>query len=215
MTFTKTLACCLALAAIANFTEAAESIAYRLSNSKEMHFDDPQKAEQHLAAVKKLGCEASLDSHNGHTDVIYKSTRWQSIEVATDTLAHQWEDWLKQAGFETIHGHAADHGGNHAGHDHAGHDHSGHNHGPGEAEEVAYQLPSWKTIHIEDESQLPQLVAIMNGLGCEVRSEKHGGHADLSVRCPTWKHIELSSHRAATNWEGWLKQNGFVTRHEH
>jgi len=221
--FTNTIVCCLALAAVVNTSEAAESIAYRLSETKEIHFDDPRKAEQHLAAVKKLGCEARLDSHNGHTDVAYRSMRWQSMEVANDELAHQWEDWLKKAGFETVHGHSADHGSghsahdghDHSGHDHAGHSHAGHNHGPGEAEEVAYQLSRWKTIHVEDERQLPELVALMKGLGCEVRSEKHGGHADLTVRCPTWKHVEFDSHRVAARWEEWLKKNGFATRHEH
>ena len=130
LNFTKRILCCLALVSLAGAADAAESIAYRLSETKEMHFDDARKAEQHLAAVKKLGCEARLDSHGGHTDVIYRSTRWQSMEVATDELAHQWEDWMKKAGFETLHGHAADHGAghdDHAGHDHAGHSHAGHN----------------------------------------------------------------------------------------
>ena len=223
LNITKTVVCCLVVAAIANTSEAAESIAYRLSDTKEMHFDDARKAQLHLEAVKKLGCEARLDSHGGHTDVVYRSTRWQSMEVATDKLAHQWEDWLKKSGFETIHGHSADHGTghnvsdghDHSGHDHAGHSHAGHNHGPGEAEEVAYQLPQWKTIHVEDQRQLPELVALMKGLGCDVRSENHGDHADLSVRCKTWKHIEFESHKAAASWEAWLKNNGFVTRHEH
>ena len=116
LNFTKRILCCLALVSLAGVAEAAESIAYRLSETKEMHFDDARKAEQHLAAVKKLGCEAKIDSHGGHTDVIYRSTRWQSMEFATDELAHQWEDWLKKAGFETLHGHATDHGAGHADH---------------------------------------------------------------------------------------------------
>lgn len=218
LNFTRTVVCCLALAAVPTSTEAGEAIAYRLSETKEMHFDDGRKAELHLAAVKKLGCEARLDSHDGHSDVIYRSTRWQSMEVATDTLAHQWEDWLKKAGFETVHGHAADHGTGHDardGHDHSGHDHDGHSHGPGEAEQVAYQLPRWKTIYVEDERQVPELVALMKGLGCEVRSEERAGRAGLSVRCTTWKHIEFDSHRAAAGWEDWLKKKGFITRHEH
>ena len=223
LNLTKSTLCCLALATLTGAAEAAESIAYRLPKTKEMHFDDARKAEQHLAAVRKLGCEARMDSHGGHTDVIYRSTRWQSMEVSTDKLAHQWEDWLKKAGFETVHGHSADHGTghnandghDHSGHDHAGHSHAGHNHGPGQAEEVAYQLPRWKTIHTEDERQLSELAALMKGLGCEVRVEAHGGHSDLRVRCATWKHIEFNSHQAAASWEGWLKKNGFITRHEH
>ena len=215
---TKTIFCCLALAAVVNTSEAGEAIAYRLSKTKTMHFDDARRAEQHLAAVKKLGCEARMDSHSGHSDVIYRSLKWQVMEVANDKLAHQWEDWLKKAGFEAIHGHSADHGIGHSEHDgldHSRHSHAGHNHGPGESEEVAYQSPQWMTVHIEDERQMAELVALMKGLGCEVRSEKHGGHADLSVRCAKWKHIEFESHKAAATWEGWLRKKGFVTRHEH
>lgn len=218
LNFTKRILCCLALVSLAGAADAAESIAYRLSETKEMHFDDARKAEQHLAAVKKLGCEARLDSHGGHTDVIYRSTRWQSMEVATDELAHQWEDWMKKAGFETLHGHAADHGAghdDHAGHDHAGHSHAGHNHAPGQVEEVSYRMDQWKTLHIEDARQAPEIIAMMKGLGCEVRSDNHAGRADVSVRCTQWKHIELASHQAAQGWEGWLQKQGFVVKHDH
>ncbi len=217
---TKNTACLLVLFTFAGVAHAEESIAYRLSDWKEMHFDDARKAEQHLAAVKQLGCEARMGSHGGHVDVVYRMAKWQSLEVATDKLAHQWEAWLKGSGFETIHGHAVDHGnphGNHsnAKHSHANHSHAGHNHGPGATETVEYRLQDWKTIHIENPNQSPELIAILKGLGCEVRSETHGGHTDLSIRCPQWTHIEFDSHKSATAWEAWLKQNGFSARHSH
>ena len=148
----------------------------------------------------------------------YRSAKWQVMEVASDELAHQWEDWLKRAGFETVHGHAADHGAGHSdhdGHDHSGHNHAGHNHGPGEAEEVSYALRDWKTIHSQNAAQMSEMVALMKGLGCEVRTEDHGGHTDVSIRCPQVKHIEVASHAAASGWQEWLQKNGFKTRHEH
>jgi len=209
------MVCCLALALLAGVAEAAESIAYRLMETKELHFDDANKAEQHLAAVRKLGCEARSDSHEGHTDVLYRSTRWQSMEVATDKLAHQWEGWLKKAGFETLHGHAVDHGSEHDAHDHLGHSHAGHSHGAGEQEKVAYRMDQWRTMHIEDERQAPEIIAMMKGLGCEVQTDRHAGHSDVRIRCTQWKHIEVSSHRAAQGWEAWLKQQGFAVKHEH
>jgi len=207
----------LALAS-ANIATATESIAYRLPEWKEMHFDDARKAEQHLAAVKKLGCETQLNSHNGHTDVVYRAVRWQSMEVANDKLAHQWQDWMNSSGFETLHGHSADHGTGHDphdGHDHAGHSHEGHNHDPGQAEEVSFVMQKWQTLHVNDVSQAPEIAAILKGLGCEVRSENHDDHTDVFVRCQKWKHVELSSHRTAQIWEGWLKQQGFTVKHEH
>ena len=212
---------CLFAISSGTSSAAGEAIAYRLPKWNTMHFEDSAKAKQHLAAVKKLGCEAKADSHSGHIDVAYRSGQWRSLEVATDKLAHQWEAWLKGAGFETLHGHAENHAGHdhdghgHAGHDHADHDHAGHNHGPNGAEEVAYRLPRWKTVHIKDKAQMEEFVALMKGFGCEVRTEAHSGHVDTSVRCPEWKHIELPTHKVAQRWESWLAKNGFEVRHEH
>ncbi len=226
LNLTKTAVCCLAVESLSSVSDASEAITYRLSKTKEMHFEDGRKAEQHLAAVKKLGCEARLDSHGGHTDVLYRSAKWQVMEVANDKLAHQWEDWMKKAGFETVHGHAANHGTahdahdghdghDHSGHDHAGHSHEGHDHGPGKSEEVSCVLPNWKTIHSRDAAETSELVALMKGLGCEVRTDDHGEHKDVSVRCPKSKHIEVASHQAAAGWQNWLRKNEFETRHEH
>ena len=205
----------LTLALLAQSASAEEAIAYRLSDWHQMHFEDPVKAEQHLAAVRKLGCEVRQDAHDGHVDVVYRSARWQALEVASDELAHQWEDWLKGSGFETLHGHAADHAGHdHAGHDHAGHDHAGHDHDPGAVEEVAYRLPAWRTSQVDSAEQLPQLVALMQGLGCEVRVDQQV-RGTIRFRCPQWKHIELPSHQAAAGWEDWLRRAGFEVRHTH
>ncbi len=202
--------CCLAIITCTHMVSASEAIAYRLSDWNEMHFDDPAKAAQHLAAVEKLGCEARQDNHNGQTDVVYRLPQWQALEVASDELAHQWEAWLKGAGFETLHGHAADH----AEHSQDSHDHShdGHSHGPQGAEEVAYRLADWTTSRIENPEQLSQYVALMKGLGCEVQVDTQ---VNVSVRCSQWKHIEVPSHEVASGWENWLHKSGFEARHSH
>lgn len=215
------LLCFAALLSVGTVVSAEESIAFCLPKWKEMHFDDSAKAQQHLAAVQKLGCEAKIDSHGGHTDVVYRSPKWKSMEVSDDKLAHQWESWLKKAGFETLHGHAADHGGDdhagHEGHDHAAHDHdhAGHSHAEGQVEEVNYRMMGWKTLHVENKEQLAELTAMLRGLGCELKSSQHSGHADLSFRCPQWKHIEVGSHQVATTWEQWLAKTGFEAKHIH
>ena len=204
---------------LAGSCHAAEAIAYRLPKWNTMHFEDSVKAKQHLETVKKLGCEAKQDSHSGHIDVAYRASNWKSLEVANDKLAHQWEAWLKGAGFETLHGHdhgKHDHDGHdHAGHDHAGHDHDGHSHGPGGAEVVAYRLPSWKTVHFKKKAEMEEFVALMKGFGCEVRTESHSGHVDTTIRCPKWKNIELPNHKVAQSWQTWLAKNGFEVKHEH
>lgn len=187
-------------------SHGATSIAYRLSDWKTLEYDDAGKAGQHLQAVKKLGCEARQEGHDGHVDVTYRSPRWQVLEVETDQLAHQWESWLKGAGFETLHGHPEDH---------EGHDHSNHSHGPEGAEHVAYRLANWKTIHADDQRRHAETVALLKGLGCEVKADGHDGHSDVTFRCPEWMHLELASHQAAQGWEDWLTRSGFEVRHDH
>jgi hypothetical protein len=190
------------------------AIAYRLSKWKTMHFDDSAKATKHAATVKKLGCETKTDNHGGHIDVTYRRGAWKSLSLSDDKVAHQWEKWLKGAGFETLHGHS--HNQSKTGVSQAGHDaHAGHNHGPNGVESIAFRLTNWKTFHYEKKSDVDQLVAIAKGLGCEVREDKHGGHSDVVIRCREWKHAEFPSHTMATKWETQLKKLGFEARHEH
>ncbi|QDV55382.1 hypothetical protein [Rosistilla oblonga] len=203
--------CFVALASIGSVSCAEESIAFCMPEWKEMHFDDGAKAQLHLAAVQKLGCEAKIDNHGSHIDVVYRSPKWKSLEVADDKLAHQWESWLKKAGFETLHGHAADHGGD----DHAGHEGHDHSYTAGQIEEVNYRVSEWKTMHIETKEQITELTAMLKGLGCELKISQHSGHADLSFRCQQWKHIEVGSHQVATTWEQWLVKMGFEVKHDH
>lgn len=199
----------------------AASVAYRAAKERTTHFDDSATARQFVEAVRKLGCEASIDDHGNHLDVSFRLAEWKSITLKTEKLAHQWEDWLKKNGFETIHAHGED--GDHAGHDHSGlkhrevssgHSHGdGHNHGTGEV--LTYSLTRWQTLHARNQSDEDQLIAVMKGLGCDVRVDEHGGHGDITYRCPRPMHLEMSSHRVAASWEDWLQKKGFRTEHVH
>jgi hypothetical protein len=184
------------------------AIAYRLNKWKTMHFNDGNKAKQHAAAVKKLGCETKTQDHAGHIDVTYRQNGWKALSLSNDKVAHQWQTWLKGAGFETLHGHADNHG-------KGGGAHAGHNHGPHGAESIAFRLPAWKTFHYDKQADVDQLVAIARGLGCEVREDKQSGHKDVEIRCRDWKHAEFASHSSATRWEQQLRKLGFEARHEH
>ena len=220
------------------------SVAYRLRQTKTVHFDDAGKAQLHLETVRKLGCEAVMDSHGGHMDVSYRLTSWKALTLVSDQTAHQWEDWMKKSGFETLHAHGEDHdhsGLNQTGADHAGHNHGtagtsapgarplasghfhgdGHNHGAvgGDAhavqEVVSYSLSNWSTTHARDQRESDEVVAILRGLGCEVKEERHDGHADVIFRCARPMHLELPSHQVALGWENWLQKTGFRTQHMH
>lgn len=82
-----------------------EKVEYRLTSWKTMHFDDTKKGGDHFDAVKKLGCEVKKDNHGGHLDVSYRCKEWKAMNVASHNAAHDWEKWLKGAGFETKHAH--------------------------------------------------------------------------------------------------------------
>lgn len=184
------------------------TIAYRLVDGKTMHFDDQQKATDHLQAVQRLGCEVAQAEHAGHGDVSYRCTKWKTLTVENDKLAHQWQEWLTGAGFETLHGHPE--GDAHEQQAHAQeHAHEGEEH-----EEVTYRLASWITLHPKQEDEAKELSAIFKGLGCELREARHEGHFDISIRCPETMHIDVASHEAAEFWQKWLAKSGFESRHE-
>jgi hypothetical protein len=129
------------------------------------------------------------------------------MAVATGQLADHWEAWLKEAGFETLHGHASDHSGDNE------HDHT--EHGPDKAEKVIYRLPNWNSLHLSNPEQIAELTAMLKGLGCELKSSQHAGHSDLSFRCQQWTHIDVGSHEVAATWEKWLAKTGFEVQHNH
>lgn len=97
----------IAASLFANSALAAEKeiVGYRLQKWKTIHFDDGQKANIHIKAVKKLGCEVKKDDHGSHIDVTYRCPKWQEIALKTHDSARQWEKWLKASGFETKHAH--------------------------------------------------------------------------------------------------------------
>ena len=83
------------------------------------------------------------------------------------------------------------------------------------AEVVKFRLPEWRSQHFGNESQAKTFLDTVAHLGCEAKSGAHGGHIDVSYRCGEWRALQAASHESAHQWETWLKQAGFETRHEH
>ncbi|MGN6135322.1 MAG: hypothetical protein ACTHK7_11800 [Aureliella sp.] len=173
-----------------------ESVAYQLAAWKSLHFDDAQKAAQHAATVKKLGCEVRQSAHSGHTDVSYRCPEWKTLAVANHQLAAQWIGWLKGSGFDVSHAHPA----------------SQFATGP---EAVEFRLIKWKSLHGTNSPQETQLVNQLKTIGCEVAVEQHNGHSDIRFRAPTWRDIHVADHASAEQWSTWLEQNGFEVHHSH
>ncbi|WP_459555847.1 hypothetical protein [Lacunimicrobium album] len=175
---------------------SGETLGFQLADWKEAHFDDPAKAEQHFQTLKKLGCEVEKGGHAGHIDVRYRVKEWKTLNVASHDLAHQWEGWLKGAGFDVFHGHKD----------------AAFSQGP---EAVEFRLVTWKTIHSNGGNEQAQIVDTLKKVGCEVKVDQHDGHTDIKYRSPVWTDIHLADHPTAEKWMGWLKANGFETQHEH
>ncbi len=176
----------------------AEVVAFQLTEWHQQHFDDAQKAAQHFQAIKDLGCEVKQSQHDGHTDIVYRCATWKEMKVANHKLAEQWNGWLQGSGFDTHHAHVDEaflHG----------------------DESVQLRLVNWQTAHLTGPlmKDSKSFAKSLEDLGCAVKNESHGDHADISYRCPMWVTIHVPDHAAADEWQGWLKGHGFETKHAH
>jgi hypothetical protein len=180
-------------------------LAFRLPQWKASHVDDAAKAEKFASDLKRIGCEVKTNSHNGHTDVMYRMADWSPMAVADDDQAHQWLTWLESNGFEALHGYKA----NDSAHQHQ------HVDGQPHREVVTYRLADWKSRHAHKAGEDKVMKTVFTALGCEVEIGKHGDHADVRYRCVEWMSVELLSHDAAHQWQTFLNQAGFETQHSH
>ena len=80
-------------------------VEYRTSSWVTKHFDESQVAQKHYDTVRQLRCEAVMEEHGNHLDVRYRCPDWKALTTKTDAGAHNWQHWLKAAGFETKHEH--------------------------------------------------------------------------------------------------------------
>lgn len=172
-----------------------ELLAYRAPEWVQLQFTNPQLAQQHLAAVQQLGCEAQTETSAGTTTVSYRCEEWKPLELANHELAEQWEAWLKGAKFDCSHGHV----------DPALLE------GP---EVVEFRQTEWQTAHVEAE-EVEGFVDTLTKIGCEVDQSEDGDHIDVSFRAPLWSDIHLPDHESAEQWVTWLEAHAFEVRHEH
>ena len=80
---------------------------------------------------------------------------------------------------------------------------------------VKYRLVQQKTIHLDDEKTARSYEQSLKKLGCESKLGSHGGHFDLTFRCPKWRQAAFDGHDEAHKWQNWLKSLGFETAHAH
>ncbi len=82
-----------------------ELVKYQLPTWKSKHIHDEKKAETIVKTLVKLGCEVKKNQHSGHVDVSYRCPKWRQLRLDSHAEAHQWEKWLKEFRFQTVHKH--------------------------------------------------------------------------------------------------------------
>jgi hypothetical protein len=80
---------------------------------------------------------------------------------------------------------------------------------------VKFRLPTKKSAHFDDKRAAGKFSESLKQIGCDVKTESHGNHLDVTYRCAEWGSVEADSDEAAHRWESWLKKHGFETAHKH
>ena len=76
---------------------------------------------------------------------------------------------------------------------------------------MGYRLEAWKTLHSSTSEEAQQAIATLEKIGCEVKSQKHGSHIDVSYRCLDWRSMKLSSSQLVNQWSSWCQARGMET----
>lgn len=80
---------------------------------------------------------------------------------------------------------------------------------------VAFRVQNWKAKHMHDAAKVEKYISTLKTLGCEVKTNAHNGHTDVSYRTVFWKTLALNSHDQAHEWIKWFHSVGFDTIHGH
>jgi hypothetical protein len=79
------------------------------------------------------------------------------------------------------------------------------------SKKVSFRQAEWKTLHLEDMTQVETAAATLKRIGCEVTQSQHEGHIDLRFRCVAWKTMSLETEQQVNQWSKWLIDNGLNT----
>jgi len=82
-----------------------EVVKYRLASWRSQHIHQPNELGQLTTLYRSLSCETENLEHAGHTDLRYRCPQWMEIDLPSHEAAHKWQEFLKNAGFETTHEH--------------------------------------------------------------------------------------------------------------
>ena len=81
------------------------TVSYRLVTPRTVHLREADQVEEFMGTLRLLNASVSQNNHGNHIDATYSCQQWQTIELPTEQKAHEWQNWLQKAGFETNHTH--------------------------------------------------------------------------------------------------------------
>jgi len=87
------------------FTKGPEVVEFRLVDWKSIHGDGSPESKRFVEALGQIGCDVSIETHDGHADIHYRAPVWRDIHLPDHATADQWMNWLKGHGFEVHHEH--------------------------------------------------------------------------------------------------------------
>ena len=86
-------------------TTKKPTVKFKLAAARSVHLHDPKQAAQIINTLNLVGCQVTTQMHDGHTDATFSCPEWRTIELETEELAHSWQKWFNDSGFETQHTH--------------------------------------------------------------------------------------------------------------
>lgn len=171
-----------------------KKLGFRLSQWKTIHASSPEKAQEEVETLKRIGCEALTQTHGDHVDVRYQCPEWKSIKLSSDELVQQWANWCESKGMETVIMQPP---------------------ATTPRPTVRFRLTKARTVHLHNQAEGEQIINTLKLVGCQVATHSHGDHMDATFSCPDWLTIELPSEDIAHSWQGWFRESGFETQHTH
>ena len=81
------------------------TVQFRLTEMQRAHLHDETHVQSLSTLYEMIGCQVNTASHNGHTDLTVRCPDWITIGLPNCKMAHQWQAFLNQNGFETHHSH--------------------------------------------------------------------------------------------------------------
>ena len=76
---------------------------------------------------------------------------------------------------------------------------------------VGYRATEWKTIHTSSKAEAEQTLRTLKRIGCEVGTNNHGDHVDITFRCEEWRSMKVKTYSLQSQWSNWCENQGMET----